>query len=114
MKYKPHDYQRFATDYIENHPIAAILLDMGFDKTSITLTVLSNLLFDSFEIHKILVIAPLRVASVTWSSEIEKWEHLHLLQYSLAVSTGGYLHHQSALSLPLGKMKSKYRLKHSL
>lgn len=37
--------------------------------------------------HKILVIAPLRVASVTWSAEIEKWEHLHLLQYSVAVGT---------------------------
>ena len=87
MKYEPHDYQRFATDYIETHPIAAILLDMGLGKTSITLTALSNLLFDSFEIHKVLVIAPLRVASVTWSAEIEKWEHLHLLQYSVAVGS---------------------------
>lgn len=87
MKYEPHDYQRFATDYIETHPIAAVLLDMGLGKTSITLTALSNLLFDSFEIHKVLVIAPLRVASVTWSAEIEKWEHLHLLQYSVAVGS---------------------------
>lgn len=33
------------------------------------------------------MIAPLRVASVTWSAEIEKWEHLHLLQYSVAVGS---------------------------
>ncbi|WNX86016.1 DEAD/DEAH box helicase [Agathobaculum sp. NTUH-O15-33] len=87
MQYNPHSYQRFAADYIETHPIVAVLLDMGLGKTSITLTALSNLLFDSFEIHKILVIAPLRVASVTWSAEIEKWEHLHLLQYSVAVGS---------------------------
>lgn len=87
MKYNPHSYQRFAAYYIETHPIAAVLLDMGLGKTSITLTALANLLFDSFEIHKVLVIAPLRVASVTWSAEIEKWEHLHLLQYSVVVGT---------------------------
>ena len=87
MQYNPHSYQRFAADYIETHPIAAVLLDMGLGKTSITLTALSNLLFDSFEIHKVLVIAPLRVASVTWNAEIEKWEHLHLLQYSVAVGS---------------------------
>lgn len=87
MQYNPHSYQQFAAEYIETHPVAAVLLDMGLGKMSITLTALADLLFDSFEIHKVLVIAPLRVASVTWSAEIEKWEHLHLLQYSVAVGT---------------------------
>lgn len=87
MQYNPHSYQQFAAEYIENHPVAAVLLDMGLGKTSITLTALADLLFDSFEIHKVLVIAPLRVASVTWSAEIEKWEHLNILQYSVAVGT---------------------------
>lgn len=87
MKYNPHSYQQFAAEYIETHPVAAVLLDMGLGKTSITLTALADLLFDSFEIHKVLVIAPLRVASVTWSAEIDKWEHLHILKYSVAVGT---------------------------
>lgn len=87
MKYKPHDYQNYATRYIESHPIAAVFLDMGLGKTSITLTALNNLLFDSFEVHRILVIAPLRVARTTWSDEIEKWEHLHNLTYAIAVGT---------------------------
>lgn len=87
MQYNPHSYQQFAAEYIETHPVAAVLLDMGLGKTSITLTALADLLFDSFEIHKVLVIAPLRVASVTWSAEIEKWEHLNILQYSVAVGT---------------------------
>lgn len=87
MKYEPHEYQRYATEYIETHPIAAVLLDMGLGKTSITLTALNNLLFDRFEIHKVIVIAPLRVARDTWSAEIEKWEHLSSLIYSVAVGT---------------------------
>ena len=87
MRYSPHDYQKYAIRYIEEHPIAAVLLDMGLGKTSITLTALSDLLFDSFEVHKVLVIAPLRVAKVTWGAEIGKWEHLSLLQYAVAVGT---------------------------
>lgn len=87
MKYVPHDYQQYATDYIETHPIAAVLLDMGLGKTAITLTALLDLLFDSFEGHRVLVIAPLRVARDTWPAEIEKWDHLNLLTYSVAVGT---------------------------
>ena len=87
MKYNPHDYQRYATEYIESHPVCAVLLDMGLGKTSITLTALNNLLFDSFEIRKVLVIAPLRVARDTWPAEIEKWDHLSNLNVSVAVGT---------------------------
>ncbi len=87
MRYNPHDYQQYAIDYIRGHPVAAVLLDMGLGKTSITLTVLNDLLFDYFEIHKVLVIAPLRVARNTWSGEIGKWEHLMDLKYSIIVGT---------------------------
>ena len=87
MKYSSHEYQRFAAEYIKSHPVAAVLLDMGLGKTSITLTALNDLLFDSFDIHRVLVIAPLRVARNTWSAEIEKWDHLQMLQYFIAVGT---------------------------
>ena len=87
MKYNPHDYQKYAARYIESHPIAAVLLDMGLGKTSITLTAIASLLFDSFEVHKILILAPLRVARNTWGAEIEKWDHLKDLKYSVAVGT---------------------------
>lgn len=87
MKYSPHDYQQYAIEYIHKHPIAAVLLDMGLGKTSITLTALNDLLFDYFDVHKVLVIAPLRVARNTWSGEIKKWEHLSELRYSIIVGT---------------------------
>ena len=87
MKFNPHDYQKYAIEYIKSHPIAAVLLDMGLGKTVITLTAINDLLHDSFEVSKILIIAPLRVAKTTWSDEIRKWEHLHSLRYSVAVGT---------------------------
>lgn len=87
MRYSPHEYQRFVIDYIKKNPIAVVFLDMGLGKTSITLTALNDLLFDSFDVHRVLVVAPLRVARNTWLSEIRKWEHLQDLQYSIVVGT---------------------------
>lgn len=87
MKYSPHDYQRYAAEFIITHPISALFLDMGLGKTSITLTAINDLLFDSFEIHKVLVVAPLRVARDTWGTEIEKWENLKNLRYSVVIGT---------------------------
>ena len=87
MRYEPHDYQQYAISYIEAHPVAAVLLDMGLGKTSITLTALNDLLFDRFEIRRVLVVAPIRVASFSWPAEIEKWDHLEGLRYSVAVGT---------------------------
>ena len=85
MIYVPHDYQKYAIEFIENKPTSALLLDMGLGKTSITLTAINNLLFDSFEVHKVLVVAPLRVARDTWKNEVAKWDHLKDLIVSVAV-----------------------------
>ena len=82
-----HDYQKYAVRFIEEHPIAALFLDMGLGKTITTLTAIHNLMFDLFAVRKVLIIAPLRVARDTWSAEIEKWEHLKPLRYSVAVGT---------------------------
>ncbi len=87
MKYEPHSYQKYATNFIERNSIAALLLDMGLGKTSITLTAINNLLFDYFDAHRVLVIAPLRVAKNTWPEEIEKWSQLSDLKYSVVVGT---------------------------
>lgn len=87
MVYKPHAYQQYAIDYLKQNPVAALLIQMGLGKTSCTLTALNELIFDSFEVHKVLVVAPLRVARDTWPEEIEKWDHLKNLQYAVAVGT---------------------------
>lgn len=87
MRYKPHEYQKYAIEFIRKNPIAAILLDMGMGKTSIVLSALNELMYDSFDVTKILIIAPLRVARNTWFDEIKKWDHLNGIRYSIAVGT---------------------------
>jgi len=82
MKYVPHEYQKYAEQFIIEHPACGLLLDMGLGKTVIALTAVDELLFDYFEVSKVLVIAPLRVAQDTWSKECEKWEHLKGLKIS--------------------------------
>lgn len=86
-KFIPHEYQRYAAEYIITHPVTALLLDIGLGKTVTTLTAVNELMYDYFEISKVLVIAPLRVARDTWPAEIQKWEHLQNLTYSVAVGT---------------------------
>ena len=87
MKYHPHKYQTYASEFIKSHDEAAVFLDCGLGKTSITLTALNDLMFDSFEFNKVLIIAPLRVAKVSWPDELKKWDHLSFLNYSLVVGT---------------------------
>jgi len=74
-------------NYILEHPIAAVILGMGLGKTSITLTAIEQLIYDSFEVSKVLVVAPLRVARNTWSDEIHKWNHLKHLRYSIVLGS---------------------------
>lgn len=82
MNYKPHTYQKHAEQLIIEKPAILLAVEMGLGKTVTTLTAVQNLLYDRFEVQKVLVIAPLRVASVVWSDEIEKWTHLQGLQVS--------------------------------
>lgn len=87
MKYFPHDYQRYATDFIINNPISAVLLEMGLGKSVISLSAINELMLDYFDVSRTLVIAPLRVANSTWPDEIKKWDHLKHLNYSVVIGS---------------------------
>lgn len=87
MKFVPHEYQAHTTQYILEHPQAAVLLGMGLGKTIITLTAINELFFDYYAVQKALIIAPLRVARDTWPAELAKWEHLQDLMMSVIVGT---------------------------
>lgn len=86
MRFSPHNYQQYAINFIETHPIAAVLLDMGMGKTAITLMAVEYLMYEQFEIYKVLVVCPLRVTR-TWKDEIEKWEQLSGTRYSSVTGT---------------------------
>ncbi|MCR6614763.1 DEAD/DEAH box helicase [Bacillus amyloliquefaciens] len=82
MKFKPHQYQEHAIKHIIDTHAAGLFLDMGMGKTVSTLTAVSDLLYDYFDVSNVLVIAPLRVAEDTWSRESEKWDHTSYLKVS--------------------------------
>lgn len=87
MEFRPHAYQKYAIDYIKTHPVAAILLSCGLGKTVTALTAIDDMLHDSFEIRKALIVAPIRVAQASWPDEIRKWDHLSDIRFSVAVGT---------------------------
>lgn len=76
MKYKPHDYQAHAIDFLQTHDQAALFLEMGLGKTIITLTAMEKMMRDTYQVGKCLIVAPVRVARDTWPDELEKWDHL--------------------------------------
>ena len=82
LPYHPHEYQTHCTEFILENTSAGLFLDMGLGKSVITLTALVDLMHDRFEVSKVLVIAPLRVANTTWMDEVLKWKHLNGLRVS--------------------------------
>ena len=82
MEFRPHDYQKRAINFTLEHPASGLFLEMWLGKTAITLTAVDILMNDRFDVSRVLVIAPLRVAEDTWSRESEKWDHLQHLRIS--------------------------------
>ena len=82
-----HDYQDYCVEFVENHPEAMLILQMGLGKTIISLTAIWDLMFDSFDVHKTLVIAPLRVARDVWPEEKDLWTHTKDLRMSVIIGS---------------------------
>ena len=89
MQYIPHEYQKYATEKIIELPACALFMEMGLGKTVSTLTAINELIYDRFEVQKVLVIAPYRVADDTWTTEADKWDHLKHLRVSKVLGTSG-------------------------
>lgn len=82
-----HEYQNYCVRFIEEHPEALLILEMGLGKTVISLTAIEDLMYDSFEVNKTLVIAPLRVARDVWSQEKDLWSHTRHLRMSVMIGS---------------------------
>ena len=76
MEFKPHAYQQRAINRVIYQNNVGLFLSMGLGKTVITLTAIRELMFNRFDITRVLVIAPKRVAEDTWTREHAKWDHL--------------------------------------
>ena len=75
-----HDYQGAALDFLYEHPYRALFATMGMGKTVITLSLLDHLIYNEMEVRKCLIVAPLKVAKMTWTDELDKWPHLSRLK----------------------------------
>lgn len=79
----PHRYQQYCIDRIVQNKSVGLFIDMGLGKTAITLSAINTLLYDTFEVKRVLIIAPKKVAETTWTREAEKWDDFHNLSFSL-------------------------------
>lgn len=87
MKFTPHNYQKYCIDKVISTEKVGLLLDMGLGKTIITLTAIDELKLNMFEVSRVLVVAPKKVAESTWFREAEKWDHLKLLKFSAVLGS---------------------------
>ncbi|MBE1305639.1 DEAD/DEAH box helicase [Clostridium botulinum] len=86
MKFNPWNYQQYSINHIIDHRASGLFLDMGMGKTVSTLTAIDNLIWLG-EVSKVLVIAPKKVAEDTWSTEVDKWDHISHLKISKILGT---------------------------
>ena len=82
MEFKPHAYQAHCIQKIIEIRKLGLFLDMGLGKTVTTLTAVKELKYNRFEVRKVLVIAPKKVAEGTWTKEKDKWDHTRMLRVS--------------------------------
>lgn len=71
--WQPHGYQKKAVKFLLEHACAALLLDPGLGKSSITLAAIKMLKKKNL-VGKVLLVAPLRVCYSVWPREQTKWE----------------------------------------
>lgn len=76
------NYQRRAYTFIKRNPQSGLFLDMGLGKTVSTLTALADL-FESGDVRRVLLVAPLKVVQGVWAQEAKKWAHTKHLTFKL-------------------------------
>ena len=85
--YPVDPHQQEAYDHIMSRHRAALFLGMSLSKTVIMLSALYDLHYREAAIVRTLVIAPDKVARITWPDEIRRWRHLAGMRYSVVSGT---------------------------
>ncbi|MET0017151.1 SNF2-related protein [Oscillibacter sp.] len=80
MKFVPHPYQRYAIERIIQDPAIGLFQDMGLGKTVETLTAINDLRYNRWQVSRVLIVAPKKVAEATWQNEAQNWDHLNHLR----------------------------------
>lgn len=87
MQYTPHNYQAYCIQRVVEDPAIGLFLRPGLGKTVITLTAVNILKYFRWQVAKVLVVAPKKVAEATWSKEAAKWDHLKHLRISTVLGS---------------------------
>ncbi len=82
MEYIPHNYQAYCVQLLVDRPAMGLFLRPGLGKTSITLSAINILKYFRWQVCKVLVVAPKKVAEATWQKEAARWDHLEHLRIS--------------------------------
>jgi len=82
LAWKPRGYMRRAVKWLLEHGGAALFLDPGLGKTSITLAAIKILLKEGM-VERVMIIAPLRVCYSVWPREIDKWQDFQQITYAI-------------------------------
>lgn len=90
-------YQNATVDFIKEKKRCALFLDLGMGKTVSALTAMNDVV-GAFGAHRILAIAPLRVAKNTWPKEVQQWAHLRGM--TVSVITGSLQERLDAIFRP--------------
>lgn len=87
MNFVPHQYQQYCMNRIVQDPAVGLFLDMGLGKTIITLSAINELKYGRFQVKKVLIIAPKKVAEATWQREAAKWDNVSHLRISTVLGS---------------------------
>lgn len=87
MNFVPHQYQQYCMNRIVQDPAVGLFLDMGLGKTIITLSAINELKYGRFQVKKVLIIAPKKVAEATWQREAAKWDNVSHLRISAVLGS---------------------------
>ena len=87
MQYIPHNYQAYCIQLVTDLPAVGLFLRPGLGKTSITLSAVNILKYFRWQVSKVLVVAPKKVAEATWQKEAARWDHLQYLRISTVLGS---------------------------
>src|SRR3990172_3153786 len=81
-RWNAHKYQKKAKSFLLNNACAALFLDPGLGKTSITLDAVRELKKSGSPV-RVLIVAPVRICHLVWPAEMEKWLNFDGLTYEI-------------------------------
>lgn len=79
MRYEPKPHHTMMTEFLLGHPRAALFAGCGLGKSGAVLNAVNTDYLDGLD-RPTLIVAPLRVANLTWVNEVKKWDQFRWMK----------------------------------